>query len=161
MAVARVCRRPKDDLRDMRATVLAWCKRGWCAAGWASATFATIDLMPTFAELCGFQLPEDRRIDGIDQTDLLLGKRDAGRDHFYFDRAGVRQGKWKYLKPGAHFFNYAVEDDRQMVEELYDLESDLGEQTNLATEFPRKVTELRALMRSIEGPVQPAVPKKK
>ncbi len=127
----------------------------------SDATFATIDLMPTFAALCGFQLPGDRHIDGIDQTGLLLGKRETGRDNFYFDRAGVRQGKWKYLKPRAFFFNYAVEDDRETVDELYDLESDPGEQTNLATEFPGKVTELRALMRSIEGPVQPAVPKKK
>ena len=127
----------------------------------SDATFATIDLMPTFAEICGFQLPGDRRIDGVDQTKLLLGKRETGRDHFYFDRAGVRQGKWKYLKAGAHFFNYAVEDDRQMVEELYDLESDLGEQTNLAEKFPAKVAELRALMRSIEGPGKPAALKKK
>ena len=44
-----------------------------------------------------------------------------------------------------------------MVEELYDLESDLGEQTNLAAKGPEKVAELRALMRSIEGPA----PKKK
>ena len=117
--------------------------------------------MPTFATLCGFQLPDDRRIDGIDQTDLLLGKRETGRDHFYFDRAGVRQGKWKYLKPQAFFFNYSVEDDREMVEELYDLDADLGEQINLADKFPEKVAELRALMRSIEGPGKPAAPGKK
>jgi arylsulfatase A-like enzyme len=127
----------------------------------SDATFATIDFMPTFAELCGFQVPDDRRIDGVDQTDLLLGKRETGRDHFYFDRAGVRQGKWKYLKAEAFFFNYSVEDDREMVEELYDLESDLGEQTNLAEKFPEKVAELRALMRSIEGPGKPAALKKK
>ena len=35
--------------------------------------------------------------------------------------------------------------------ELYDLETDLGEQTNLAKKFPAKVAELQALMRSIEG----------
>ncbi len=47
------------------------------------------------------------------------------------------------------------------IDEIYDLESDPGEQTNLAKEFPGKVTELRTLMQSIEGPVHPAVSKKK
>ena len=104
-----------------------------------------------FANLCGFKAPEDRRLDGIDQTDLLLGKRETGREHFYFQGAGVRQGKWKYLKADAHFFGYAIENDRKQVEELYDLEADLGEQNNLATRFPEKVAELRVLMQSIEA----------
>lgn len=117
----------------------------------SDAIFATIDFMPTFAAMGGFELPADRRLDGIDQTDLLVGKRETGRDHFYFQAAGVRQGKWKYLKAQAHFYGYAIEDDRKKVEELYDLEADLGERTNLAEQFPKKVSELRALMQSIEG----------
>lgn len=117
----------------------------------SDAIFATIDFLPTFSSLCGFEIPDDRRIDGIDQHDLLLGRRDTGRDYFYFHNAGVRKGKWKYLKPNAFFHGYAVEDDRQKVDELYDLEADLGEQTNLATKFPEKVAELKALMQSIEG----------
>ena len=116
----------------------------------SDAIFATVDFMPTFAKLAGFEVPTDRRIDGIDQTGLLLGKRETGRDYFYFDKAGVRQGKWKYLKPKAHFYGYAVEADRKQVDELYDLEVDLGEQNNLATQFPDKVAELSALMRKIE-----------
>ena len=117
----------------------------------SDAIFATIDFMPTFASLSGFKLPDDRRIDGIDQSELLFGRRERGREHFYFQQAGVRQGKWKYLKPNAHFHGYAIENGRKKVEELYDLEADLGEQTNLAAKFPEKVAELRTLMRSIEG----------
>ena len=117
----------------------------------SDANFATIDFMPTFAKLCGFRIPNDRRIDGIDQSELLFGKRETGRDYFYFHSAGVRKGKWKYLKADAHFHGYAIENDRKKVEELYDLESDVGERTNLAAKFPEKVSELRALMLSIEG----------
>ena len=113
------------------------------------AIFATIDFMPTFANLCGFEVPKDRYIDGINQTDLILGKRETGREHFYFDKAGVRKGKWKYLKPDAHFYGYAVEDDRKKVDELYDLEADLGERTNLATKHPKIVAQLRQLMENI------------
>ena len=117
----------------------------------SEAVFATIDFLPTFAGLAGFEIPTDRHIDGIDQTELLLGKRGTGRDHFYFDKAGVRQGKWKYLRPKAHFYGYAVEDDRQPVAELYDLEADLGERNNLASKFPDKVEELARLMTEIEN----------
>ncbi len=117
----------------------------------SDAIFATIDFVPTFANLTGFDIPTDRRIDGIDQTGLLLGERDTGREHFYFQGAGVRQGRWKYLKAKAFFHGYAVEDDRAKVEELYDLETDLGEQTNLAKKHPGKVAELRSLMEAIES----------
>ena len=117
----------------------------------SDAMFATIDLLPTFAKLCQFDIPTDRRIDGIDQTELLMGERETGREHFYFGNAGVRRGKWKYLKANAHFHGYAIEDDRKKVEELYDLEADLGEQNNLAKQFPGKVADLKRLMRDIEA----------
>ena len=113
------------------------------------AIFATIDFMPTFANLCGFEVPKDRHIDGMNQTDLILGKRETGREYFYFNKAGVRKGKWKYLKHDAHFHGYAVEDDRKKVDELYDLEADLGERTNLAPNHPKIVAQLRQLMESI------------
>lgn len=121
------------------------------AARVSDAIFATIDFMPTFANLAGFELPADRRIDGIDQTKLLLGKAETGREHFYFNNAGVRQGKWKYLKPKAFFHGYAIDAKREKADELYDLDADLGEQTNLAAKFPDKVAELKALMKSIES----------
>ena len=117
----------------------------------SDAIFATVDFLPTFAKLCGFKVPNDRYIDGVDQSELLLGKRKTGRDYFYFNDAGVRKGQWKYLKANAHFYGYAVENGRAKVEELYDLEADLGEQNNLAKKFPKKAVELKALMKSIEG----------
>ena len=117
----------------------------------SDAIFATVDFLPTFAKICGFKVPNDRYIDGVDQSELLVGKRKTGRDYFYFNNAGVRKGQWKYLKANAHFHRYAVENGRAKVEELYDLEADVGEQNNLAKKFPEKVVELKALMRSIEG----------
>jgi arylsulfatase A-like enzyme len=117
----------------------------------SDAVFATIDFLPTFAALCGFDVPDDRRIDGVDQTALLLGQRETGREDFYFHSAGVRLGRWKYLKPDAFFHGYAIEDDRVKEHELYDLETDLGEQVNVAKMHPAKVAELQALMQSIEG----------
>jgi len=111
----------------------------------SDAVFATIDFMPTFAKLCGFEVPDDRKIDGIDQTDLLLGKSEKGRDTFYFDRAGIRMGKWKYLKADAHFYGYAREDERIEVDELYNLNKDLGETKNLALKNPGIVAKMKKL----------------
>lgn len=124
----------------------------------ADGIFATIDFLPTFAALCGFKVPNDRPIDGINQRQLLFGKSKAGREHFYYHNAGVRQGQWKYLKPNAFFHGYAVEDDRKNVDELYDLEADIGEQNNLAEKYPEKVAELRKLMQTIEASDNPAAP---
>lgn len=117
----------------------------------SDAIFATIDLMPTFATLAGFEVPNDRQVDGVDQTDLLMGRRESGRDHFYYSQAGVREGRWKYLKPDAHFHAYAIEDDRPRSDELYDLLADPAEQNNLAQQHPDKVAALRTLMLSIEA----------
>ena len=116
----------------------------------SDAIFATIDFMPTFATLAGYKVPTDRKIDGVDQTDLLLGKSKKGaRDNFYYKNA-MRKGKWKYLKAKHCMHGYARDRKRKQVEELYDLEADLGETTNLAAKHPEKVAELKKLMAEVE-----------
>lgn len=132
------------------ACIVRW--PGNVPAGNVSDTmWATIDFMPTFANLAGFEVPADRLIDGMDQTSLLLGETEKGRETFYFNNAGIRKGKWKYLLPNAHFHGYAVEDDREKVEELYDLEADLGEQNNLASQHPDIVEQLKAELETIRN----------
>ncbi|MCP4456372.1 MAG: sulfatase-like hydrolase/transferase, partial [Planctomycetes bacterium] len=118
----------------------------------SNALFATIDFLPTFAALAGFDVPSDRLIDGVDQTRLLLGRSKAGeRDTFFYQGNGVRQGKWKYLIAKHKVPNYARDLNREEVEELYDLESDIGETTNLAGKYPEKVKALRQLLEDIKS----------
>jgi arylsulfatase A-like enzyme len=81
----------------------------------------------------------------------LRGKRETGREFFYFNKAGVRKGKWKYLRANAHFHGYAIDDKRPKAEELYDLETDLGERNNLAQKHPKILAELRALTDQLEA----------
>ncbi|MEN1704647.1 MAG: sulfatase-like hydrolase/transferase [Planctomycetota bacterium] len=116
----------------------------------SDAVFTTLDLLPTFATLAGFQLPTDRIIDGVDQTDLILGKDPGGaRDTYVYTTQiprvianGIRRGKWKYLRPQQFVPGYAVV-DRAEVDELYDLEADIGETVNLADQHPEIVGQLR------------------
>jgi len=116
----------------------------------SDAIFATIDFMPTFAKLAGFNVPDDRVIDGVDQTALLLGKSEAGaRETFLYRNNAVRQGKWKYLKAQHNVYGYARDKERKQVEELYDLQADIGERNNLAEKHPEKVIELKKLMETI------------
>ncbi|MDP6636999.1 MAG: sulfatase-like hydrolase/transferase [Phycisphaerae bacterium] len=116
----------------------------------SDAIFATIDFMPTFATLAGYKVPTDRVMDGVDQTDLLLGKSKKGaRDSFFYQTA-MRKGKWKYLKAKHCMYGYARDKKRKQVEELYDLEADLGETTNLAAKHPEKVAELKKLMEVVQ-----------
>ncbi|MDC0647040.1 sulfatase-like hydrolase/transferase, partial [Opitutales bacterium] len=116
----------------------------------SDAIFATIDFLPTFAALAGFEIPDDRLIDGVDQSELLLGHSQEGaRQTFFYQGYGVRQGKWKYLQAVHRPSLPWLDNKRKEVEELYDLDSDIGETTNLAEKHPEKLEEFRALMKSI------------
>src|SRR4029450_2686830 len=42
------------------------------------AMFSIIDFLPSFANIVGGKMPADRPIDGVDQTDVLLGNSAMG-----------------------------------------------------------------------------------
>jgi arylsulfatase A-like enzyme len=126
----------------------------------SDAVFATIDFLPTFGALAGYDLPDDRIVDGIDQTNLLLGKSETGRpDYFYFCKSemhGVRKGKWKLLLPDLEKFYGYVDDRGSGKAELYDLDADIGEATNLAAEHPEVVEEMVKYTEGFEWPEEVA-----
>jgi arylsulfatase len=101
---------------------------------------ATYDWMPTLAALVGEsdRIPTDRPIDGVDSSDLLLGKSDkAQRDYFiYYGSDGeVMSAKWKNIKV---VFRYAETFDGPIIKPqfpmAFDLIDDPGEQLNLTSE---------------------------
>ena len=61
------------------------------------AMFSTMDFFPTFARLIGSEIPTDRPIDGVDQTDVLFGKSETGnRDSLLtFIGADMVAARWK------------------------------------------------------------------
>ncbi len=97
----------------------------------------SMDLYPTLAHLCGADLPIDRTIDGRDITPLLLSP-DATSPHeaFYYywmnDLEAVRVGRWK-----LHLAKHGT-----ALTELYDLDHDRAETTDLAGAHPEVVAEL-------------------
>jgi arylsulfatase A-like enzyme len=123
----------------------------------SDAIFSTLDFLPTFGRITGFQTPQDRVIDGVDQTDLILGRNPRGaRDHFHYfsqnELHGVRHGPWKLILPNRKVFYAYVKDRGTNDVELYHLQTDIGETKNVARENPAVVERLLALARSFRWP---------
>lgn len=119
----------------MRVPTLAWWP-GTIEAGCVTEEIAvTTDLLPTFADLTGATISDDRTIDGKIVTDVLLGKPGAKSPHriHYYEVEGIRRGKWKLVKGRG-------------TSELFDLDADLGETKNLAEKNPEIVAELEELL---------------
>jgi arylsulfatase A-like enzyme len=59
-----------------------------------------VDLYPTIAKIAGAALPDDRPIDGLDQTDFLCGRHDKSpREGFvYYIKSELRAVKWRDWK---------------------------------------------------------------
>jgi len=119
---------------------------------------STLDILPTFAALAGAgdEVPQDRVIDGVNQRELLLGRRQEGaRDRFLYyegrELQAVRKGPWKLRLPGLKRIRKWPELDRGTQEaELYHLKQDLGETTNLAPEKPEVVERLMAIANELK-----------
>ncbi|MEJ2700901.1 MAG: sulfatase-like hydrolase/transferase [Sedimentisphaerales bacterium] len=98
------------------------------------------DLLPTFAELAGADVPNDLPIDGVSIAPLLLGKtKDSprrwimalGHGPAILDREGVR-GKVDYTERVIRDKRYKVwVSEQRKISQLYDLLSDPLEKHNL------------------------------
>jgi arylsulfatase len=124
----------------------------------------TIDLFPTIAKVGGADLPK-HKIDGLDVWPLIAGQKGATNPHaayFSYYRQNelhavtTGDGRWKLYFP--HTFNSltgraggtngipAKYQQRKLVApELYDLQHDLGETTDVAAANPEVVQRLLAL----------------
>ena len=121
---------------------------------------STIDLLPTFAEITG-ATPPDKKIDGVSILSLMEGKKEAKpRDCFYYyyggDLIAIRKDHWKLVFPHTYRSYKGVEHGKDgfpgpygkgiITElELYDLDNDIGETTNLAAQYPDIVEELKII----------------
>ncbi len=117
----------------------------------------TIDVLPTIAAITQTPLPTDRKIDGKDFSNLVHGKGGPGRDEFvhYTSRGqleGIRQGDWKLLvKVAQNKKNQPQEKPPEVM--LFNLSTDLGETSNVASEHPEVVRELRDRMTELDAEI--------
>jgi iduronate 2-sulfatase len=112
----------------------------------SGALIESVDIYPTLCELAGLETPTD--LDGVSFSSNLRDPAAEGESaafHVYprGERLGraVRTARYRLVewkKPGA------AADTAEL--ELYDYETDPGETKNLATEQPKVVAELRAVL---------------
>jgi arylsulfatase A-like enzyme len=133
----------------VRVPTIAWWPGRVPAGSVNDAVAATIDLLPTFVSLAGGTVPATPVIDGRDITSILLGqsKESAREAHFYFsgyDLQAVRQGRWKLaLVPQPEDMGKRAKTPPGL--RLYDLDAEIGEQTDVAVQHPEIVAKLKAL----------------
>ncbi len=105
----------------------------------------SIDFYPTLLDYAGLDVPAEQKIDGSSMIKLLSGKEDetfSTRDMFwhyphYGNQGGdpssmIMRSPWKLI-----FYH---EDGHN---ELYNIDADIGEQSDVAGEHPEMVAELR------------------
>jgi arylsulfatase A len=136
----------------MRVPTIAWWPGKIAPASTVDAIAGTIDLLPTAVTIAGGTVPEEPVIDGRDLSPLLLGRtKDSPRGvHYYFSGyqlQAVREGPWKLaLVPQNETMGRPVQPDaRTSKPRLYNLDTEIGEQTNLADQQPEIVAKLTAL----------------
>lgn len=113
------------------------------------------DWLPTIAELCKVKLP-DVKLDGKSLSHVIDDPNSPTHHmDFHWQMGGhwaVRKGKWKLLydpadtSKGRKFTPNTPENLRFLV----NLETDISEQTNLATQFPEIVKELTEIHQNWE-----------
>lgn len=103
---------------------------------------AFYDVLPTLCEVAGQPKPSDT--DGISFLPALLGKRQQAHEYLYWEfpayqgQQAVRMGKWKGIRKNIFKGNKEID--------LYDLETDIQEQTNVAASNPEVVVRIKEIM---------------
>ncbi|MDA1164495.1 MAG: arylsulfatase [Planctomycetota bacterium] len=103
------------------------------------------DWMPTLLELTGGAVKAPTGTDGISLASTLLGNKQDPRPFLYREFSGyggqqsIRVGDWKAIRQNMTKGNLKIE--------LYDLDKDIGETTDVADAHPEVVEQLAALMK--------------
>ncbi len=151
---------PNDGLRGRKSDVWDGGHRIPFLARWPGTvpagttcpeTICLTDLLATCADLTGTRLPEDAGEDSWSILSALRGRirgpvREATVHHSIEGMFAIRQGRWKLIEGrGSGGWTGGGEDD-EAPGQLYDIETDLDESTNLYRERPDVVAELTALL---------------
>jgi arylsulfatase A-like enzyme len=135
----------------MRVPAIAWWPGTLPSGITENALSSTMDMMPTYHQLVYGKPFDQSVIDGHNLFPILTGQSDtsAYEAFYYYDRdqlQAVRSGKWKLHLPMENRFRAHHTDEIFAIgTELYDLENDIGERNNVASEHPELVNRLISL----------------
>ncbi|PHR95340.1 MAG: N-acetylgalactosamine 6-sulfate sulfatase [Blastopirellula sp.] len=161
-------------LRDGKASIYEGGSRVPCAVIWPGKTTAgsktdaflsSTDWYPTLIEMMKIQKPANLQFDGVSQVPAILGKSGPRESVVcfvpcYFPKPNtipstyVRRGPWKLIR----FHGDGEAGPQQDRFELYNLDSDIGETKNLASDNPQLVKQLNAEITEYLNRVEATVP---
>lgn len=148
----------------VRVPTLAWWPGKIAPDSVCDAVAGTIDMLPTCVSISGAQLPAEPAIDGRDISPLLFGKsNESQRDaHYYFasyNLQAVRQGPWKLaIATQPETMGKGTASDAKISPRLYNLDTEIGEQTNLADKHPDIVAKLTMLANKMNAEIGGGAP---
>lgn len=119
----------------------------------SDALVCQIDLISSLANMLDIEAP---KTDSQDMLEVLLGKSEQGRENLVIEgrrKTAYRKGDWVYIpaypKTPPVQKNVNIETGCDIVEQVYNLKEDIGQQHNLAESNPVKLEELRAEYKAI------------
>jgi arylsulfatase A-like enzyme len=143
----------------VREPTLAWWPGHVPTNTVVDAVAANYDFLPTFVKLAGGSVPADNKIDGKDISPLLLGRsQDSPHEaHYYFvanTLQAVRSGPWKLaVAPQSEGLGAppAARPGEPFTPRLYNLQTDIGERTDVAAQHPDVVQRLQTLVADMDA----------
>ena len=140
----------------MREPTIAWWPGRIAAGAVRDAMVSEIDVLPTLVKLAGGEVPTDHKIDGRDIWSLLAGQTSVSPHDalFYFNGnqlQAVRSGSWKLaITPqGTGLPKGAAQPVKHIGPRLYNLDSDIGELSDVAAQHADVVARLQRLIERI------------
>ncbi len=130
-----------------RVPAVAWWPGKIPAGKTSDALLAGFDLFPTLTQIAGISEHNPENLDGISFVDHLMKQASVPERDIFFGYepklgTGLRRGQWKMILKG---------DDIQ----LYNLEKDLKESTNVAADHPEITASMRAAIERFKETVVP------
>lgn len=116
----------------------------------SAQTVSLVDTFATFSEILGIDIQDDEAEDSFSLLPIWQGNDESIRDYTVQTSGGgkfaIRKGKWKLeMCPGSGGF-VPVELPNLPPIQLYDMEADVRETTNVYDKYPEVVDELTALL---------------
>ncbi|MFP4580015.1 MAG: arylsulfatase [Candidatus Sumerlaeia bacterium] len=115
-----------------------------------------VDVLPTFVELCGLDLPpETRPFDGTSLAALMRGEV----ERLPGDRVHIAQMDMRSRETIEKWHSAVLTRDWRLVrgEELYDIKKDPAQKNNVAAEYPEVVERLRQAHEEWWSEVEPTI----
>lgn len=132
----------------MREPCIIW-SPGNIKPGIVTGLGTTMDLYTTFSKMAGVEIPNDRVVDGVDLTGVLLEGKESPRNDMFYYRGdllfAVRVGDYK-----AHFITqdaYMPEMTEHNPPLLYNLNVDPSEKNDIAAANPTIINKIKEVVR--------------